>query len=201
MKISINTIVKVGILSALAAIIAVFEFMLPLLPPFLKLDFSEIPALLAAFSLGPASAVLIELIKNILHLFSTQTVGIGELANFLVGISYVIPVGIIYKLDKSRKGALTALTAGTASMIIFSSIFNYFILLPLYAKVLHFPTDAVVKMGTAIDKYIVDVKSLIALGIVPFNLIKGVVISTIVILIYKRLSPILHYKGHGRTAK
>lgn len=201
MKISLNTIVKVGILSALAAIIAVFEFMLPLLPPFLKLDFSEIPALLAAFSLGPASAALVELIKNLLHLFTTQTMGIGELANFLVGISYVIPVGIIYKYNKSRKGALTGLTAGTASMVAFASIFNYFILLPLYAKVLGFPTDAVVKMGTEINKHIVDVKTLIALGIVPFNLVKGVIISILVLLIYKRVSPILHYRGHGKSTK
>lgn len=192
MKVSLNTLVKVAIMSALSFIIMFFELPLPFFPAFLKIDFSDIPAILMTFSLGPIYGVLVELIKNLLHLFRTQTAGIGELANFLVGISYVIPAGIIYRLLKNKKGAYMALAAGTVSMVIFASLFNYFFLLPLYAKVLHFPTEAVVAMGTEANKFIVDVKTFIAFAIAPFNAIKGIVVSIVVALVYKRVSPLIH---------
>lgn len=197
MKASLNSMVKVAIMSALSLIIMFFELPLPLFPAFLKIDFSDIPALLVTFSLGPVYGALVELIKNLLHLFRTSTVGIGELANFLVGVSYVVPAGIVYKYNKSKKGAFLGLAVGTASMVVFASLFNYFFLIPMYAKVLNFPTEAVVAMGTEVNKHIVDVRSLISYAIAPFNAIKGIVVSLVVVLIYKRLSPILH-KGLGK---
>jgi riboflavin transporter FmnP len=192
MKIEVKTLTKVAILASLAFIIMLFEFPLPFMPTFLKLDFSEVPALFAAFSMGPMSAAAVELIKNLLHLFKTSTSGIGEMANFLVGISYVITAGVIYKFLKNRKGALIALSVSTIVMVIFASLLNYFVLLPLYAKVLNFPTDAVVSMGTAVNNRIVDVKTFISLAIAPFNAVKGIIVSIIVAILYKKLSPILH---------
>lgn len=185
-------IARIAILSALATVIMFFEFPLPLFPVFLKIDFSEIPALLAAFALGPWSAVMIELIKNLIHLPMSSTMGIGEVANFLVGSIFVIPVGLIYKRMKNKGGAVIALGTGILSMAVFASLLNYFALIPLYAAVLNFPVDAVVGMGTQANEKIVGIKSLIAFGILPFNLIKGVVVSLIVTLMYKKLSPLLH---------
>lgn len=192
MKLQVKDMVKISIMSALSFLIMLIEFPLPFMPPFLKLDFSEIPALLIAFSMGPLGGVMVELLKNLLHLLKTQTAGIGELANFVVGASLVVPVGLVYRWNKSRKGAYLALACGVIFMTIFASFFNYLVLLPLYAQVLGFPTEAIVTMGGQINGMIVDIKTLIAFGIAPFNLIKGVIISFVVIMIYKRVSPILH---------
>lgn len=192
MNITVKTIAKISILSAVSFIVMLFEFPLPFMPPFLKIDLSEVPVLTAAFAMGPLSGVLVEFIKNALHLMKTSTVGVGELANFLVGVSYVVPAGIIYKRHKTRKGAYAALTVGTLSMAVFASLFNYFVLLPVYASVLEWPLEGIVAMCTQVNSYITDVRSLIAFGILPFNLVKGVVVSVIVGLIYKKISPILH---------
>jgi len=197
MKVSLNTLVKVSIMSALSLIIMLFELPLPFFPAFLKIDFSDIPAILMTFSLGPVYGVLVELVKNLLHLFNTSSAGIGELANFLVGASYVVPAGIIYKFRRNKKGAWLGLAAGTVSMVIFASFFNYYFLLPIYAKVLNFPTEAVVAMGTEVNRHIVDTRTLIAYGIAPFNAVKGIVMSIVVALVYKKVSPLLH-KGLER---
>lgn len=189
-------ITKVAILAALAAIIGIYETPIPLVPPFLKIDFSEIPVLIGTFALGPIAGIVIELIKNLLHLITTQTLGIGELANFLVGITFIIPAGLIYKKMKDRKGAIISLTMGIVSMTIFASLLNYYVFLPLYASVLKFPIDAVVGMGTQVNKNIVDAKSLIAFGIAPFNIFKGILISVLVMLMYKRISPLLRTKNN-----
>ena len=192
MRFKLRTITKVAILSSLACIIMFFEFPLPFIPTFLKIDFSEIPSILAAFSLGPLSAAAVELLKNLIHLLKTDTAGIGEMANFLVGCSYVVTAGIIYKFFKNRKGAYISLIISTLVMVIFASLLNYYVLLPLYAAVLHYPTQEVVGLGTAVNKNIVDVKTFIALAIAPFNAIKGIIVSIITLLVYKKLSPILH---------
>jgi riboflavin transporter FmnP len=192
MKISVRKLVTIGVLAALSSVIMYFEFPLPMLPPFLNLDFSEIPALLAAFAFGPLAALFVELVKNLIHLMVTKTMGVGELANFLIGISFVVPAGLVYKNFKDKKGALISLIIATLSMVVFASLFNYFALLPLYAKVLGFPIEAVVSLAQSVNKNITDVKTLIIYGIIPFNVFKGIVLSVVTIVIYKRLSPILH---------
>ncbi|MEL7568741.1 MAG: ECF transporter S component [Dehalobacterium sp.] len=192
MKFEVKDTVKISIMAALSFLIMLIEFPLPFMPPFLQLDFSEIPALLIAFSMGPLGGVMVELIKNLLHLLKTQTSGIGELANFLVGVFLVVPAGLVYQFNKSKKGAYLALACGVIFMTVFASVFNYLVLLPLYAKVLGFPTEAVVAMTGQVNGMVVDVKTLISFGIIPFNVIKGIIISILVIMIYKRVSPILH---------
>ncbi|HEX3027780.1 MAG TPA: ECF transporter S component [Clostridia bacterium] len=188
-------ITKVGILSALSFLIMfALEFPIPFMPPFLKIDFSEIPAMLAAFALGPIAAVIVELIKNLIHLTISSTTGIGELSNFLVGIAYLVPAGVIYKRIKSKKGAVISLIVGSISMAFFAAVLNYLLFIPLYGIVLNFPVNAVVGMGTEVNSLIVDLKTLIVFGIVPFNLIKSIIISALVLIMYKRLSPILHYQ-------
>ncbi|MDF2634458.1 MAG: transporter, substrate-specific component [Pelosinus sp.] len=190
---SINTryIAKVGILSAIAAILMFFEVPLPMMPSFLKLDASELPAIIGTFVLGPMAGVGIEFIKNLLHAANTQTMGIGEIANFLVGVAFILPAGYLYKRYNSHKGAIISLIAGTVSMVLSASLLNYFILLPLYQAVLHFPLEQIINLGTMANPKIVDLKSFIAMGIAPFNLIKGIVISIFTLMIYKKIFPVL----------
>lgn len=184
-------IAKIGILAAIAVILMFFEVPLPMMPSFLKLDASELPAIIGAFVLGPMAGVGVELIKNLLHAANTQTMGIGEIANFLVGVAFILPAGYLYQKYQSRIGAIMSLTVGTLSMMITASLLNYFILLPLYQAMLHFPLEQIINLGTVANPQIVDLKSFITMAIAPFNLIKGVVISIFTMLIYKKILPVL----------
>jgi len=184
-------IAKIGILSAIAVILMFFEVPLPMMPSFLKLDASELPAIIGAFVLGPMAGVGIEFIKNLLHAANTQTMGIGEIANFLVGVAFILPAGYLYKRHKSQRGAILSLMMGTFSMMLVASWLNYFILLPLYQAMLHFPLEQIITLGTVANPQIVDLKSFITMAIAPFNLIKGIVISVFTLLIYKKILPVL----------
>ncbi|MGB9780565.1 ECF transporter S component [Caldanaerobacter sp.] len=189
-KVKTHVLVKVGFLSATAFVLMYLEFQVPLFPGFLKLDLSDIPALVASFAIGPLYGVMVELIKNILHATITQSAGIGEIANFTVGAIFAATAGIIYHFNKTRKTALIAMAVATVVMSISASFLNYYVFLPLYQKVMGFPMEAIIGMGKMANKKIVDLKTLIAYGIFPFNLLKGFVISIITFLIYKKISPL-----------
>lgn len=182
---------KVGLLSAMATLLMFLEVPVPMMPLFLKLDISELPAIIAAFSLGPAAAVLVELIKNIIHAANTQTAGIGECANFLVGVAFLVPAGLVYRGRPDYLGTVLALAAGTISMVLASSVLNYYILLPLYQAVLHLPLERIVSFGSAANPLITDLRTLVALAIAPFNFLKGVVISLFTLMMYKKVLPLL----------
>lgn len=182
---------KVGMLSAIAVILMFFEVPVPMMPIFLKLDASELPAVVGAFVLGPMAGILIELIKNVLHATNTHTMGIGEMANFLVGVSFVAPAGYLYRKYPSRKGAMIALSLGTFTMMVGAAVLNYFILIPLYQTVLHFPLEQMVALGTVANPHIIDLPSFITMAIAPFNILKGVIISLFTMLIYKKIFPVL----------
>jgi riboflavin transporter FmnP len=188
-----NWIAKSGILAAVAIVLMYLQFPLPFMPSFLQFDFSEVPVLLAAFALGPVSAVIVELIKNLAHLPATQTGGVGELANFLIGCAFVVPASIIYRMNKCKKMAVTAMLSGTLFMTLFASMLNYFFMIPFYVKVMGFPLEAIIGMTAGAGNTLVsDLKTLIVFVFVPFNLFKGIIVSLIVAIIYKRLSSILH---------
>lgn len=190
----LNTLIKISLLSAIAFLLMFIELPIPIFPDFLKIDISDLPALIGAFALGPVPAIIIELLKNILHgIFKgSNTAFIGEMANFIVGSIMVFTAGIIYKKNKTKKGALIGLAVGTIVMSIGAGIFNYFILLPLYEKVLGFPIAAVVGMGAKLNPSITGLFTFIIWSIIPFNLIKGLVVSIVSAAVYKSLSPILH---------
>lgn len=178
----LQTMVKVGMLSALSFIIMFLEF--PLLPaaPYLKMDLSDIPALIGAFAFGPVAGVVIELIKNLLHFITKpETGGVGELANFLTGSAFILTACLVYFRNKSRKSAVIGMVLGTVVMTIVMCFVNYYILLPLY-------------MPGLFEGPVSVVFNLILTTTVPFNLLKGVIISVVTILLYKRISPILHKK-------
>lgn len=189
----VRWVAKTGILAAVAIALMFLELNLPFMPTFLKFDFSEIAVLIAAFSLGPLTAILIELIKNVAHLPFSSSLFVGELANFIVGSFFVGTAGLIYRHHKTRKSAVLGMAAGTVVMTSVASLVNYFFLIPFYITVVGFPIEAIVGASQGVGNTMVtDLPSLIVWVFVPFNLFKGIVISLIVGLIYKRVSPLLH---------
>lgn len=200
----LNTLIKISLLSAIAFILMFFELPLPIFPSFLKIDLSDLPALIGGFALGPVAGVFIELLKNVLHVIfkGTSTALIGELANFLVGSVFVITSASIYAKNKTRKNAIISLIIGSIIMSIAAGILNYYLFLPLYDKVLGFKIAAVVGMGSKLNPRIINLFTLILWSIIPFNLIKGIAVSAVSLAVYKAVSPILHQEEiYDRASK
>lgn len=189
-----KVVAKVGVLSAVATVLMLFDFPLWFAPNFYQLDFSEVPVLLGTFALGPVAGIAIEFVKILINfvLNGTDTGGIGELANFAVGCSFVIPAGYIYKHKKSFITAVVAMLVGTISLTIVGSLMNYYLLLPVYSAVYGAPIEAFIGMGSTLNPAITDLKTFVLYAVAPFNLFKGIVVSSITLLIYKKISPILH---------
>ena len=184
-----HTITTVGMLAAISGVLMVIELPLFFAPPFYKLDFSELPVLICAFSLGPVAGVVCEFLKVLIHLLlkGTSTAFVGDLANFLVGCSFVLPASICYQATLSKKGAIWSLTLGTLVMTVFGSLFNAWYLIPQFVKLFHMPLESIIAAGTAIFPSVTDLKTLVLFCIVPFNLIKGAAVSVLTFLLYKRV--------------
>ncbi len=163
-----------------------------LIPSFIKFDISELPALVISFALGPWWGVLVCLIKNLLHLPFTTTLCIGELSNFILGAIFVYISGHVYMIKKSRKGALIGAVVGAIIMAIVSIPANYFIVYPIYAKIL-LPMDAIIGMYSALLPSVDNLFEALLIFNLPFNLAKGLIDAAICFAIYKKLSPILKY--------
>ena len=193
-----RNIAMIGMLSAIALVLMLFEFPLPFAPSFYELDFSELPVLIGSFAMGPLAGVLIELIKILLKLVikGTSTAFVGDFANFIVGCSMVVPASIIYHKLRTRKGALISLITGTLVMTVFGSLFNALYLLPAFAELYGMPLDVIVGMGTKINSHINSVFTLVLFAVVPFNLLKGALLTILSMLLYKRISPLI--KGQRR---
>lgn len=189
----IRTMAQIGMLSAIATVLMLFEIPLPFAPSFYEIDFSEVPILIGSFAMGPLAGAAIELIKILLNfaINGTMTAGVGEIANFLIGCSLVVPAALIYHKKHTRIGAVAGMAAGTVFMTVVGCFLNAFVLLPAYAKAFGMPIDGLVGMGTAVNKHITDLKTFVILAVGPFNLLKGILVSLIVFLVYKKISPIL----------
>lgn len=192
-KMGVTTIAKVSVLGALAFLVMLFEIPLPFAPSFYKLGFDEVIVLIGGFALGPWAAVCIEGLKIALNLLynGTITAGTGELSNFLIGLSFVLPATLIYQQEKTRKSACIGLIAGTISMTILGAMINYFIILPAYAYFMKIPMEGLIAAGTAVNPAINGLLAFVLLASVPFNLLKGVLVSIVVFISYKKVSPIL----------
>ncbi|GAB6086345.1 ECF transporter S component [Alkaliphilus crotonatoxidans] len=189
-KLSTSSLVKISILAVMGYLLMAMDFPLPIFPGFLKIDLSDVPALVGGFALGPMAGVLIQLVKVFLHFITkTQTGGVGELANFIIGVSYVLPATLIYHLKKDKLHALMGVFAGTVAMCAVGVLANLYLLIPFYANFM--PFEGIISMGTAVNRHIVDLKTLVIYGITPFNLFKGLLIALVTSLIYKRISPLL----------
>lgn len=175
----LRKMILIAILGSIGTILMQFNFPLPALPAFLKIDFGEIPAVLAVMTMGPVGGIAVELIKNIMHWFmsgSPTGVPVGEIANFTTGILFIMPIYWIFKRFQSTKGLAAGLIAGTVTMAVGMSVLNYALFLPMYTYFLNMP----VMSGDALY-------SMIVLGILPFNLIKGIMLLAVSLLLFKSM--------------
>lgn len=191
-KVNIRYLAVTAMLSAVATVLMYLEFSVPFMPSFIKLDVSELPALVASFGLGPVSGLLVCLVKNLIKLPFTNTAGVGELANFLLGVCFVVPAGIIYKHKRTIGGALVGSLVGAAVMAVFSLPINYFITYPVYTRFM--PLDAIIGMYKAIFPKVNSLFECLLIFNVPYTFLKGLLDCILTFLIYKRISPLIHGK-------
>lgn len=175
----LSRLIKISLLGAIAFILMYFDFPIPGFPPFLKIDLSEIPVLIGGFALGPVAGIMIELIKNIIYVLikGTSSAFVGEFANFAIGAVWVFTASYIYSRKRTRGNAIKGLVLGIILMTAFASILNYFVLLPMYTKLFH------MDLG--------NINVFIASAIIPFNLIKGAVVSVGTLALYKSMAPFI----------
>lgn len=192
-------VAMIGMFSAIAMILMLFEFPVPFAPPFYELDFSELPILVGTFAFGPAAGVMMEFVKILLKLCvkGTSTAFVGDLANFVVGCSFIVPASVIYAFRKSKKSAIVACITGTVSLTLFGTVFNAVYLLPAFSKLYGMSMDTILAAGMEVNPFVTEgnIVSFVAACVAPLNLIKGSGVSIITLLIYKRLSPIIK-SGH-----
>lgn len=192
-------IAMIGMFSAIAMILQLFEFPLPFAPSFYELDFSELPILVGTFAFGPAAGVMMEFVKTLLKLCikGTSTAFVGDLANFVIGCSFILPASTIYAFRKNKKSAIVACVVGTLVMTVFGTAFNALYLLPAYDKMGMMPMEKILQMGANVNPFAKDdsILSFVAACVAPFNILKGVLVSVITLFVYKPLSPIIK-TGH-----
>lgn len=183
----------IGVMSAISGILMCFEIPLWFAPPFYKLDFSELPVLICGFAFGPVAGVLAEAVKILIKLIlkGTSTAFVGDLANFVVGCSFILMATIIYHIKKNKKTAVISCIIGTLVMTVAGTAFNAVYLLPKFAEMYGMPMDALIAMGTAVNKNVKNITTFVVLCVAPLNLLKGFAVSLVTILIYHPLRPIL----------
>lgn len=194
---STRKIVVTGMFAAISTVLMLLEFPVFFAPPEIyKLDFSELPALIGGFAFGPVVGVMIEFLKVLLKTLikGTSTAFVGELANFFVGCSFILPATIIYHLKKSKTGAIVACVVGTVLITVVGSSFNAFYLLPVFAKMFHMDITTIVAMGSDANANVNTVTTFVLFIVAPLNIIKGTMNTVITLFLYKPLSPIL--KGY-----
>ena len=189
-KINLRAWVVSALMGAIGFVLMMLEFGVPVVPSFIKFDVSELPALIASFAYGPLFGVLVCFIKNALHLLVTNTAGVGELANFLMGIFFVVPAGSIYRALKNRKGALIGSVVGAVSMGIGCVAVNYFISYPIYYQIM-IPKAVILSAYQAILPWVDSIFVSLLIFNLPFTTVKGLIVALVCFLIYKKLSPIL----------
>ena len=189
---SLDRMVKVGILAGISYLLMFIQLPIPIAPPFMKVDFADVPALIGGFAMGPWYGVLIQLIKNVLNLSKTMTGGVGELSNFVVGSTFVLVSSLIYRNKKIRKNSILALILGVIAMSAVATLSNAFVVFPIYSKVMNIDLEAFAGMipgNSLVKNYI----TLMIFSVAPFNIIKGAIESIITQILYKRISPSLKF--------
>ncbi len=184
-----------AMLTAVSVVLQYLDFPLPMLiPPFIKFDFSDLPALIGAYAYGPIAGVMIELVKNLIHCAITKSATVGELSNFILGASFTATAGLIYKLHKTKKTAIIGGIAGAFIMGVFSIISNYYIVYPFYYKA-YMPEEVVLQAYQAIMPGVTSVLQCLTIFNLPFTIVKGIACVLVSIPIYKPLTKVL--KDHN----
>lgn len=192
-KFKVHRLALVAMLSAIAIILNMFSIPLGFLPSFYKIDLSELPVILGAFTMGPVAGVAIEFVKIMLNLLvnGTSTAFVGEFANFVIGCSFVVPASILYYSRKTKKNAVFGLVLGTAACILAGCLMNAYVLLPAYSKAFHMGIENLVAMGTEKNGLITGMSSFVIFAVAPFNLLKCGAVSILIMLVYKKISHLL----------
>ena len=190
---STRNVAVMGMFGALAAVLMLFEIPLPFLAPsFYGLDVSEVPILVGTFALGPVAGAVMEVVKILIKLVlkPTSTGFVGEFANLVFGCSMVIPAGMIYQIHKTKKGAMAAMAAGTVIMAAVGVAGNALVMIPFYSNFM--PLENILAAGAAINPAVGNVWTFALFCVGPFNVVKGIVVSLITALVYKRASGVIH---------
>ena len=196
----IMSITITGLLTPVSIILQYFEISIPfLIPSFVKFDISELPALVASFAMGPVYGVAICIIKNLIHIITgSYSGGIGELCNAILGISFVVPAGYIYKYNKTKKGALIGSLVGSIVMALISFPTNLFISYPVYMKMM--PIEQIIGAYNSILNVVTEIWQALLIFNLPFTLLKGIVTSLITFVVYKYISNIIkHFYVENNT--
>lgn len=181
---------RVGMLGAIAFVLTYFQIPVTFVAPsFMKLDIANLPVLIGTFAMGPVAGIMVAALKNILYVLirGTTTGGVGDLSNFIIASTFALSAGLIYNKNKTFKGAILGLTIGIIATTTVAVLSNYFVIFPLYAKIM--PMEAIINAGAAITTRITDLWSMMLYSVIPFNLLKCLTTSVVTMLIYKRVSP------------
>lgn len=189
---SVPYLTRIAVLTALASILFLIE--IPVVA-FYKLDLSNLPVLLGAFSMGPVAGLIILFLKSLLGMLHSTSMYVGEMADFIMGAAYVLPAALLYRMKKNRSTALWGMVLGTVAMIIVAVLVNWKIMIPFYMNAFGMPMEAVIGMATKVLPFVDTQWELLMFVTAPFNLLKGVVLSLLTFILYKHLSPLLHVKG------
>ncbi|MGN0987038.1 MAG: ECF transporter S component [Otoolea sp.] len=195
-----RNVVFMGMFGALAAVLMLFEFPLPFIAPsFYGLDLAEVPILVGSFALGPLAGMVMEFVKILIKLVlkPTSTGFVGEFANIVVGCALVLPAGLVYRFKKTKKGAVAGMIAGTITMSVVGVVINALVMLPFYSNFM--PLENIIAAGAAINPAVSNIWTFAIICVGPFNIIKGLVVSLITALVYKRISVIIHGVNTERT--
>ena len=194
----IRMIALIAIFGALAAVLMVFRFPLPFMPPFLSFDLAGVPELIVAFTFGPLAGILVVVLRILLQLVisGTNSMFTGELQGLMLSLALVLPASIIYQHNKTKKGAIQGMLAGSITNVVVAVFTNMVIIIPFYVALYGMDMDAIISMTQAVNPYIDSTFKLVLLGIIPFNIIKNVATCLVTFVIYKKISPVMHrYAG------
>ncbi|MEG0823153.1 MAG: ECF transporter S component [Erysipelotrichaceae bacterium] len=199
-KLSTKKIALIGLLGGLGAVLMYLQCPLPFMPPFLSFDLAAVPELIGAFALGPVASILIVLVKMTIQLLlkGTNSMMTGELQGLLLNLAFVLPVAIIYKRNKTKKGAIIGLACGSLACTLTSVFTNLYIIIPFYVNLNGMAMDQIIKSCTLVNPYMNSLFTMAILGIAPFNLIKCLLNALVTLILYKKISPIIHkYANNG----
>ena len=188
-----KNMVMIAMFGAIAGVLMLFDFAIPIAPGFMKIDLGDLPAILGTFMMGPIEGLLICLVKLLVKLVikGTTTAFVGELSNFVVCAAYILPSYFIYKSHKGKAGAVLSLAVGTIVVSIVAVFSNYFVMFPMYSNLYGMPMEAIIGMGTAINPRITNLFTMMLFAVMPFNIIKYGIVSVITFFVYKRLKNVL----------
>jgi len=189
-KMNTKKMVFIAMLGAISTVLMLLEFSVPLVPPFIKMDFSELPIILGGFIMGPAEGAAIIAIKILLNFVfnGSTTMCVGEVMNFLLSLCYMLPSVLIYHVKRTKKGAILSMLLGTVIVSIASVLMNYFVMFPVYAWALKTPISSIVELGAKVNPAVDSLFTMMVFSVFPFNLFKYGLVSLITFLVYKRIA-------------